>query len=486
MRHFNNWHIDMKKRDKTLAGVVIAHGAVIMTIAMCGVSFHSAPKEVRASQAIQHIQSLPAQSMTSIATSEEVNQTIEKFREMRSTENRKEEERRQQIDDLKREATQRAKSAATKRSELSKISRQIEAEKVKLDELRKKKLADLKRKQRLAVEKRAKDVAIATEKKKENEKIAIKKMKAEIAAQKSAKEAEIKRIANVKEIARQAELVKAKNIKSRGEYEGQIYSQLFGSWALPYVRDNVKCSVQLNVAKDGSITGYKFTTACPDLQDMLTANPVTDADIVNLSGLLSGNPDGAIVTKLHPNAKLKTVLSSEPVVTSQDVADAIVDENDIATALSSAQVALKPASDGLLFASNIPTQSKIKFGDTLLLTTNGSAMFFKDGERVYKNPFISDRFATFCMLRFTKATSGRRITPDNTFVISNVAYKAFDKQMGLSEDRHIQLLKMDIDNKDFKQVICYSGTMSSPITTGDVRTIIGNGFKIGLEQYRDI
>lgn len=216
-----------------------------------------------------------------------------------------------------------------------------------------------------------------------------------------------------------------------------------------------------------------------DLQELLKANPVTQSDLASLDSEISGGD--------HSNlSKVSGTSTASKSITSVAEEKKIAVENEIAKTLSSEKVALKSVSGGNLFVSNIPTGSTFKFGNKLMLTTNGTAMFFQNGERVYSNPFIKDKFSTFCMFRFTPATTGRRITPSNLFSISGVGYKTLDKKMGLSADKHIQILKLNVNNKDFKQVVCYSGSMDRPLTTGDLSKIIGNGMKMKIEQYRDI
>ena len=230
-----------------------------------------------------------------------------------------------------------------------------------------------------------------------------------------------------------------------------------------------------------AIAVLAFNAQCKtttDLQDLLKSNPVSDSDIADLGGMLGGN-ELEVVPSLF-KAQVSDIEQSDSMV------DDGVTESDITHALSSDRVALKPSSDGSLFVNNIPSRSTIKFGEKLLLTTNGTAMFFKNGGRVYSNPFVNDKFSTFCMLRFTKSSVGRRILPSSTFSISKVSYKTIDKKMFLGADRHIQLLRVDVDNADFKQIICYSGILDAPMTTGDMKSIIGSGLKINIEQYKDI
>ncbi|UKA04589.1 hypothetical protein [Photobacterium damselae] len=241
---------------------------------------------------------------------------------------------------------------------------------------------------------------------------------------------------------------------------------------------NFKKSTLLVMAMLSS-TAYSHPT--DDLQELLSANPVSQSELAALDGMISsvGKQD-----EHNLDVKPTVSLSQKNVLNLDDKKIAV--ENEIAKTLSKEKVALKTVSGLNLFVSNIPAGSTFKFKKTLMLTTNGTAMFFKDGQRIYENPFIKDKFATFCMFRFAPATTGRRIMQDKSFVIDSVGYKALDKKMGLSADKHIQILKLDIKNKDFKQVVCYSGAMTKPMTTGDLTQIIGNGFSMGIEQYRDI
>ena len=232
-----------------------------------------------------------------------------------------------------------------------------------------------------------------------------------------------------------------------------------------------------------------FTANCQpnsELQELLAANPVSQSDVLALGNDITASDsasDSSSDVSGRVHVATDSIIKNQYGESRDDGADA---ENDITKTLTSGNATYAPKMGSSLFVNNIPTNSTINFGRELMLTTTGTAMFFKGGVRVYKNPFIDNRFSTFCMLRFTPATTGRRIIANDVFVVGASAYKAIDKKMGLSDDKHIQILKINVKNKDLRQMVCYSGEMDRPMTIGDVSKIMGGGFKIGVEQYRDI
>ncbi|UKA04588.1 hypothetical protein [Photobacterium damselae] len=265
------------KNSGTFLSVAFVHVAILVGSVLLGVAFHDTnPKfEEKPSQ----VKSIAREVSVDAINADAVDRAVEKFRNLKSQASEREILQRQEIDDLKRESLVRNKSIAAKKQELSELSRRIEKQKMRLEELRKKKIADLKRKKRLAEEKHAREVAKEAKKKAaaRKQKLIEAKKKQEEAEKKRLEEVERKRreevrIARLREADNQrriqaeaaARLVEKKR-KDRGEYEDEIYERMFSAWSLPYVRSNVKCSVRLDVAKDGTITGYDFITPCPEM-----------------------------------------------------------------------------------------------------------------------------------------------------------------------------------------------------------------------------
>ncbi|MCY9861010.1 hypothetical protein OTK49_00445 [Vibrio coralliirubri] len=83
-------------------------------------------------------------------------------------------------------------------------------------------------------------------------------VKRRLAAQKEANKKALREIAARNKAAEERELALI-----RGKYEDDIHNLLYDAWMLPYDRQNVHCSVALNLAPDGSIINFSFQTECP-------------------------------------------------------------------------------------------------------------------------------------------------------------------------------------------------------------------------------
>ncbi|PSV01082.1 hypothetical protein [Photobacterium kishitanii] len=243
-----------------------------------------------------------------------------------------------------------------------------------------------------------------------------------------------------------------------------------------------KSVIVLTVACLLSSTGaYAANTTNSELDALLSENPVSQDDMAAFEGAL---PTESV--KISTIEKVHSDISNKPDFKEVVPLDKKAETDVVNTLSVSDQTPVPALTNGDLYLINIPTGSYIKMKKDLYIVPNDSVFFFKDGKRVYENPFHSNKYETFCMLRLTESASARRMKESSSYVIKGVESKIFDKKMGFDADRHIQLIKMPIDNDNLRQIVCYSGEMKEPMTISDMTNVMGDAFSVNLQMYKDI